>query len=67
MTLTMILPSSHSMSGNHSAARNGGGPARPAGRQDRVLTCDALTKRGLDVPECPRVVKIGSSRNNKSR
>ena len=41
------------MSGNQSAARNGGGLARPAGRQDRILTCDALTKRGLDVPDRP--------------
>ena len=49
----MKLPSSHSMSGNQSAARNGGGPVRPAGRQASGLTCDAQTMRGPDVPERP--------------
>ena len=36
------------MSGNQSAARNGGGPARTAGRQKRPVT--RKTMRGLDVP-----------------
>ena len=42
------LPSSHSMSGNQSAARNGGGPARTAGRQKRPVT--RKTMCGLDAP-----------------